>query len=115
MDMDNYRRIWVCLEIQKVTSTVTMRGSMLESDFNNIIAGSFTNKFVEIRNTHWATSVMINNKQGIRFIAYGKHGDWKWHSGEAFILVEKIISIALLKDISNLVDSEFENVYESNL
>jgi hypothetical protein len=112
---DDDDRVWLSIEILKATNSVTLRGSMLESDLNKILAGTFENKFVEIRDTHWASSVKINNKNGIKFIAYGKDGEWKWHSGVSYLIVERIISMAVLKDVSFLVESEFENVYESNL
>jgi hypothetical protein len=113
MDIENNKRIWVCVETLKANNSVTLRGSMLESDFNKIIAGKFENKFVEIADIHWVTNVMINNRNGIKFMAYGKDGEWKWHTGISYFIVDRIINIAVLKDMTSLVESEFQLIYES--
>lgn len=115
MNFDTDSRIWVCVEILKPNTSVTMRGSMLESDLNQIVAGTFQNKFVGIMDAHWTTTVKINNKNGIRFMTHGKDGEWKWHTGEYFIIVDRIIGIAILKDVSPFVHAELDMVYESNM
>jgi hypothetical protein len=115
LDGLNENRVWVSIEILKATSSVCMKGSMLESDFNKIIAGNFENKFIEMKDIHWTTPVKINNKNGFKFVSYGKDGEWRWHTGEYYIIVDRIISISILKDMSNIINSEVEVIFESNL
>lgn len=115
METENQPRIWVSIEILKATNSVCMRGSMLESDFDQIVAGTFGPKFVKIKDAHWTTTVNVNHKNGIKFVSHGKDGEWKWHTGEYLIVVERIIGIALLKDVSAILNSDVDIVFESNL
>lgn len=112
---ENRGRLWVSIEILKATNSVSMRGSILESDLNQIVAGTFAPKFVKIQDAHWLTSVNVNNKNGFKFVSHGKDGEWKWHTGEYLIIVDRIIGICLLKDMSQILNSELDMVFESNL
>jgi hypothetical protein len=113
MDLVNEKIIWVCVEFVREHDNGMLRGTMLESDFNNIIDGQFSKKFVEINNTHWAEKVknLQDGTTGIKIIAFGRDMEWKWHTGAYLINVERIFAIAILNDVSNLVSSDYKFIW----
>lgn len=115
MQLDNEKRIWVCVEFLRVNDTAVLRGTMLESDYYKIYNGEFHKKFVEIRNTHWTEKVknLQDGTTGIKIVAFGKDAEWKWHTGSYIINVERIFAIALLKDVSHLVINDGNVVWSS--
>ncbi|MBL8192810.1 MAG: hypothetical protein JNM06_03220 [Blastocatellia bacterium] len=107
--------VWVGIEILRIADVVTLRGSIRETDLSAILEGEFKKPFLEIKHLHWTTTVWdeITGQNKIDFVAHGRDGEWKWHTGTFFLKQEKILAIGLIEDCSKYLSLD-EDLDDNN-